>query len=699
MTHNKSDNKNYTAMQDNVPARENPLLQLSGLPKFQEIEPSDIEPALDEVLSRCKETLQTVIQDGAGPTWENTIQPLEDVDNDLNRTWSPVSHLHSVLDSEKLRYAYEKCLPKLTAYYTELGQNLPLFEKYRSISAAPDFNKLHPAQQKIVANALRDFHLSGVHLDSEKKHRFKQTQEELVGICNRFEQNLLDATQGWSLQLENESELAGLPQSSIDMAAQSAKEAGKSGWRFTLDAPSYIPFLTYADSRNYRESMYCAYVTRASDQGENAGRWDNSVLINDILKFRKESAELVGFDNFAEYSLATKMAKSVEQVLEFLDELKDRAHAQAQAELDEVRQYARSNFGVHELEPWDIPYYSEKLRQNQYAFTQEEVRPYFPTSRVLQGMFDLVSRLYDITIKPTQPDRLWHKDVKFFHIEDRHGLVIGKFYVDLFARAHKRGGAWMADCAGRRQGVGDLQIPVAFLTCNFSPPVGGKPPLLTHEEVITLFHEFGHGLHHLLTKVDYLGVSGINGVEWDAVELPSQFMENWCWQKEVLDLISTHHETGEPLPDELFAKMKSAKNFQCAMQLIRQLEFSIFDMRLYAEYDDSDDFSVQALLDKIRREVAVIIPPKYNRFQNSFSHIFGGGYAAGYYSYKWAEVLSSDVFSRFEEQGLFDPEVGQAFKQEVLEKGGSRDAMQSFVAFRGREPEIDALLRHSGLAN
>ncbi|MFC1665227.1 M3 family metallopeptidase [Pseudomonadota bacterium] len=685
------------ATQDNVTTRENPLLKLNGLPRFHQIEAGDVEPALDLVLARCRESLKSIVQDKTPPSWDAVVRPLEEMENTLNRTWAPISHLHSVLDSDALRESYEKCLAKLTDYYTELGQNSALFEKYQAISQTPEFDKLEQAQQKIISNGLRDFRLSGVHLASAKKDRYKQIQAELAGLCNRFEQNILDATHDWTLNIEDKRELTGLPQSLLDMAADAARESGESGWHFTLDAPSYIPFLTYADNRDHRESMYRAYVSRASDQGETTGDWDNSGLIVEILRLRKESAELLGFKTFSAYSLETKMANNVDQILGFLNELKDRAKTQAEVEYEEVVSYARTQFAMQKLQAWDIPYYSEKLRQKRYAFTQEEVRPYFPEDKVLTGLFALVSRLYDLAIKPVSTDLVWHQDVKFFHIEDRLGNVVGKFYLDLFARAHKRGGAWMADCVGRRLVENKLQIPVAFLTCNFSPPVGGKPSLFTHEEVMTLFHEFGHGLHHLLTKVDYLGVSGINGVEWDAVELPSQFMENWCWQQQVLDLISGHYETGETLPTELFNKMIEAKNFQSAMQLVRQIEFSLFDMRLYTEYDGSKDFSVQTLLDEIRRDVAVIIPPKFNRFQNSFSHIFAGGYAAGYYSYKWAEVLSADAFSRFEEQGLFDAKIGEAFKHEVLEKGGSRDAMQSFVAFRGREPEIDALLRHSGL--
>ncbi len=676
----------------------NPLLDFTGLPRFDEIEPRHIEVGLDQLLSANRMQIEKVATAGETATWDSFIQPIEDTDEKLDRFWSPVSHLHAVMDSDAMRAAYEACLPKLSDYQTEVSQDKRLFDGYQAVANSGVFKKLDQSQKKIIENALRDFRLSGVDLESEAKQRFKEISQELTQLTNRFEQNLLDATNAWSMHITDEKKLAGLPQSALAVAQQTAEQEELSGWKFTLHAPSYIPFMTYADDRLARREFYEAYTTRASEQGPHAGKWDNSNIMLQLLRLRKEAAALIGFDNYAEYSMATKMARDAAEVEEFLLELVDKSKPAAEKEMSELRLFAKEKFAVENLEAWDLAYYSEKLRQERYDFTQEDVRPYFPVDKVLNGMFDVVGRLFGIHVRPAQGVQQWHKDVEFFEIYDENDVVRGQFYVDLYARSHKRGGAWMADCISRKRMNSDIQTPVAFLTCNFTPPVGDKPALLTHDEVTTLFHEFGHGLHHMLTRVDYVGVAGISGVAWDAVELPSQFLENWCWEREALDIISNNVDTGEPLPDELLKKMRAAKNFQAAMQMVRQLEFSLFDLRLHTGFDAAGDFTIQQLLDSVREEVAVVKPPAFNRFQHSFSHIFAGGYAAGYYSYKWAEVLSADAFSKFEEDGIFNADTGRSFLGNILEKGGSQEPLELFVAFRGREPTVDALLRHSGLA-
>ncbi|MDH3690496.1 MAG: oligopeptidase A [Gammaproteobacteria bacterium] len=677
--------------------KHNPLLDLSSLPRFDEITPEQVEPAVDHVLAENRAETEHLIAKDSAPTWESFVQPLEDQEERLNRVWSPIGHLNAVRDSDDLRKAHDACLPKLSAYHTEMGQDPRLFERYKTIAGNKTYERLDVAQKKIIENDLRDFRLSGVELDSDAKQRFKQIEQELSTLSNRFGQHLLDATHAWQLVITDPADLSGLPDSALAVAKQTAEQEELEGWKFTLDAPSYIAFLTYSEHAELRRTMYQAYVTRASELGPHAGQWDNTQLIRDILRLRLEQARLLGFANYAEYSLQIKMAESVEQVISFLTDLAARSHPIAKDELDEVQRFASDEYGVSTVAAWDLPYYSEKLRQTRYAFTQEEVRAYFPLHRVLSGMFAVVNRLYGVDVQQRGNVPTWHPDVAFYEISTSNGEIIGQFYVDLYARPHKRGGAWMDDCVSRKRTDQGVQVPVAYLTCNFSPPVADKSSLLTHDEVLTLFHEFGHGLHHLLTQINYVGVAGINGVAWDAVEVPSQFMENWCWEKEALDLISSHHLTGEPLPQVLLKKMKAAKNFQAAMQMVRQLEFSMFDMRLHSEFDPNGEGTVQQLLDSVREEVAVFIPPEFNRFQNSFSHIFAGGYAAGYYSYKWAEVLSADAFSRFEEEGIFNLQTGRDFKHHILEQGGAREPMELFVAFRGREPEIDALLRHSGL--
>lgn len=702
----------------------NPLLDMlqsesdtALLPPFAHIEPNHIEPAIDYILdSNRKQLLELLelLELGEGFSWNNFVQPLEEMSDRLQRVWSPVSHMNSVVNSDELREAYNKCLPKLSDYSTELGQNEKLFQAYQSIANSPSFSKLDIAQQKIINNELRDFHLSGVDLAADKKQRFKEIKQRLSKLKTQFEENILDATHAWHKQIEDENNLSGLPEFAIAMSKQAAEQKKLSGWVFTLDAPSYMAVMMYADDRNLREEMYRAFVTRASEKGvsldengkqnNDAAQWDNSKIMQELLALRHELATLLSFNNYAELSLATKMAESTDDVFDFLNQLAEKVHAVANQEYKELKNFVKSKYGIEQLEAWDIMYYSEKLRQKTYAISQEELKPYFPEQRVVDGMFAVVNKIYGINIQEIKGIETWHEDVRFFEIRDIDNNVRGQFYLDLYTRKKKRGGAWMDDCQGRVvHQNGNLQIPVAYLTCNLTPPIGDEPALFTHQEVITLFHEFGHGLHHMLTQVNYLSVSGINGVAWDAVELPSQFLENWCWEREALDLIAAHYQTNEPMPIELFERMHAAKNFQSSMIMVRQLEFSLFDFKIHAEYQTSKfktakGLDIQAVLDEVRSQVAVIIPPEFNRFQHGFSHIFAGGYSAGYYSYKWAEVLSADAFAKFEEKGIFDRQTGLEFLQSVLEQGGSKEPIELFKAFRGREPQIEALLRHSGIA-
>ncbi|MET0118112.1 MAG: oligopeptidase A [Sedimenticola sp.] len=676
---------------------DNPLLELEALPHFSRIRPEHVEPAIDALLKEGRELTRKLLESGAPYTWDNLVEPLEIADDRLGRAWSPVSHMNSVVNSDELRDAYNACLPKLSDYATEMGQNEQLCNAYKAVYE--NGSDLNDDQRKLLENALRDFRLSGVDLPAEKKSRYKEISQELTRLTSKYEENLLDATNAWSKLVTDEAELAGLPESALGLAKQTAEQRDEAGWMLNLEFPSYLPVMTYADNRELRREMYEAYATRASDQGPHAGKWDNSETMERILELRHEQALLLGFDNYAERSLAKKMARSCDEVLGFLNDLAERSHGQALQELRELTEFASSEHGAEDLQAWDIGYYAEKLRQHRYAITQEELKPYFPESKVLSGMFAVVNRLYGIEIAEVADVETWHPDVRFFEIRDRDGGIRGQFYLDLYARPKKRGGAWMDECVVRMFNEQYDQIPVAYLTCNFSPPVGDKPALFTHDEVETLFHEFGHGLHHLLTRVNYPGIAGINGVAWDAVELPSQFMENWCWEREALDRISGHYETGEPIPATLYDRMKAAKNFQSGMQMVRQLEFSLFDFRMHREYQPGSGGRIYEILEEVREKVAVIRPPAFNRFAHGFSHIFAGGYAAGYYSYKWAEVLSADAFSLFEERGIFDRDTGVAFLQNILEKGGSKDAMELFIGFRGREPEIDALLRHSGIAS
>ena len=676
----------------------NPLLEFDGLPPFSKISPEHIEPAIDHILAESSQAIDALFEIQNDFNWENLIQPLENIQDRISKVWSPIGHLNAVLNSDPLRTAYNNSLEKLTKFNTEVSQDKRIYQAYQQIKDSDEFNSYNQAQQKVITDALRDFHLSGIDLPEDKQKRYKEIKQQLSKLTSSFGDNVLDATHAWKKHISNKSDLKGLPESALSMLAQTAKQNDAEGWMLTLDFPCYYAVMSYADNRELRKTIYDAYITRASDQGPNAGEFDNTSLMEEILALRYELARLLGYDNYAEYSLATKMAPSTEKVTDFLYDLAGRSKPYAEKDLQEVIEFAKKHDNLQDLKPWDITYYSEQLRKHKYDITQEQLKSYFPEPSVLKGLFEIVSRLFGLTIQQIDDVDVWHKDVKFFEIADENGELRGKFFLDLYARPKKRGGAWMDDCICRKKQFESVQTPVAYLTCNFSPPVDGKPALFTHNEVVTLFHEFGHGLHHMLTKIDYTPVSGINGVAWDAVELPSQFMENFCWEKESLNLIAMHYQSNEPLPDELFQKLTAAKNFQSGLQMVRQLEFSLFDFRIHMEYDPSHAAEIQRILDDVRKKVAVIKPAEYNRFQHSFSHIFSGGYAAGYYSYKWAEVLSADAFSKFEETGIFNKKTGKQFLRSILEKGGSQEPMELFKKFRGREPTIDALLRHSGIA-
>ena len=673
----------------------NPLLDFSGLPRFAEFKPESVAPALDQLLTENRALVESLRNQDELPDWGSFIAPLDDGNERLRRAWGQVSHMNAVMNSPQLRDVYNANIARITQYFTELAQDEALYRKYKALRASDAFSRLTDAQKKVIDNELRDFRLGGAELAAEDKLRFKQILEKLAGLSSRFNDNVLDATNAFELIVSDEERLAGIPADVLEFSREAAERAGKQGWKFTLHMPSYLPVMQYAENRRLREQMYHAYATRAAEFGESG--WDNGAIIVDILRLRREQSRLLGLANFAELSLQPKMADSPQQVLDFLEELAKRARPYAQRDLAELKDFASRQLGFDDLQPWDVAYASEKLRVARYAFSDQEVKQYFPEHQVLEGMFRVVETLYGLQIKPDEAPG-WHDDVRFFSIRNRSGTLVGQFYLDLYARPSKRGGAWMDDAITRRRKGSGVQTPVAYLNCNFSAPLSGKPPLFTHDEVITLFHEFGHGLHHLLTQVEVLGVSGINGVEWDAVELPSQFMENFCWEWQVLKDMTRHVETGAGLPRELFDKMVAAKNFQSGMQTVRQLEFAIFDMRLHSDFDPNGRMTPLQLVDEVRRGVAVLFPPPYNRFPNSFSHIFGGGYAAGYYSYKWAEVLSADAYSMFEENGVLNSSVGSRFREEILAAGGSRPALASFVAFRGREPTIDALLRHNGMA-
>src|SRR5919109_2672662 len=631
----------------------NPLLDFSGLPRFAELQPAHVTPAVEELLADGRATIERVL--AAPVAWESFVAPLEDANERIGRAWGQVAHLHAVLDSPELREAYNANLPKLTQYWTELGQNQELFEKYKALATSAEYPLLSTARRRIVDNALRDFRLGGAELPPESKARFAAIQEELARLGSRFSENLLDATNAFSIVVD-ESRIGGIPADVLAAAREAAEKDGKPGWKFTLHAPSYMPVMQYADDRQLRQTMYRESVTRASEFGKP--EWDNTPLISRIVELRRELAQLLDYRNYAEVSLVPKMAESPEQVLSFLEDIARRARPFAEKDVTELRDFARRELGLDPLESWDIAYASEKLRVARYAFSDQEVKQYFPEAVALQGLFRVAETLYGVRIYPASAPT-WHEDVRFYEIRDAAGQLVGQFYMDLYARDTKRGGAWMDDAIGRRRKGATVQTPVAYLNCNFSRPVGNRPATFTHDEVLTLFHEFGHGLHHLLTRVDDLGVAGINGVEWDAVELPSQFMENFCWEWDVLRHMTRHVDTREALPRELFDKMLAAKNFQSGLAMLRQLEFAVFDMRLHSDFEPASGRSALQLLDEVRSRIAVLRPPAYNRFPNSFSHIFAGGYAAGYYSYKWAEVLSADAYSLFEENGGLDAKTGE----------------------------------------
>lgn len=673
----------------------NPLLQDFDLPPFTAIKPEHVVPAIDQLLGDSRARVAELLQRKDGFTWDSLVLPMDEMAAKLGQAWSPVSHLNAVCNNAELREAYEACLPRLSEFWTEMGQNRELFEAYKALANSPAAQELNDAQRKVLDNELRDFRLSGIDLPPEQQARYGEIQKELSELSSKFSNQLLDATQAWTKHITDEGALAGLPESARAQLAQAAAEKKLDGWLVTLEFPSYYAIMTYADDRALREEVYSAYSTRASEQGPNADEFDNTPVMARTLELRQELAELLGFAHYSDLSLATKMADSPQQVLEFLNDLATRSKPFAERDLAELKEFAAEQ-GCADLQSWDAGYYSEKLREQRYSISEEEVRQYFPVNRVLDGMFRIVQQLFGIEISEEQEFERWHPEVRLFKVQE-NGQTVGRFYFDLYARSNKRGGAWMDGARDQfRNGKGELVLPVAYLVCNFTPAVGDKPALLTHDEVTTLFHEFGHGLHHMLTRVEQLGVSGINGVAWDAVELPSQFMENWCWEQDGLALIAEHWETNEPLPAEMLERMLAARNFQSGMMMVRQLEFSLFDFELHSQQGRGR--SVLEVLDDVRSRVAVMTPPVWNRFANSFGHIFAGGYAAGYYSYKWAEVLSADAFSRFEEEGVLNPQTGRAFRDSILAKGGAYEPLQLFVEFRGREPQIDALLRHSGLA-
>ena len=672
----------------------NPVLYRESLPLFDRIEPDHVSPAIESVLNEANTLIHSLKEMNAPTSWNNFVEPIEIISEKISRAWGQIEHLNAVVNSDSLRKAYNDNLIKLTEFYTNLSQDESLYKKYQSLKDSEVFKSLTPSQKRIIDNVLREFKLGGAELNETDKKRFKVIQEKLAKLSTQFEENILDATNEFSIFVDHLDELIGIPEENIKKAHAEAKEDKKEGYKFTLHFPSYLPVMQYADNRTLREKLYHAYATRASELA--SPKFDNTNLIEEILSLRYESSQLLGFKHFTEMSLVTKMAKSSEEVITFLMDLANKAKPFALKDMDELKSFAKT-LKIEKLEAWDIAYVSEKLRQAKYSFSENEVKQYFPEHRVLKGLFKVVETIFKLKIiKSDAPT--WHKDVSFYSIKNENDELIGQFYFDLYARNHKRGGAWMDEAISRYKNSLGSSHPVAFLTCNFSSPSENKPALFSHDDVITLFHEFGHGLHHMLTKVDDYSISGIKGVEWDAVELPSQFMENFCWEWDVVKHMTEHVDNKNTLPKSLFDKMIEAKNFQSGMQTLRQIEFSLFDIRLHTEYSDQNKINPLKLLETIRDEIAVVRPPSWNRFPNSFSHIFAGGYAAGYYSYKWAEVLASDAFSLFEEEGILSSHAGQKFQNEVLSQGGSRPAMESFIAFRGREPTVDALLRHSGMA-
>jgi oligopeptidase A len=669
---------------------ENPLLGQEPLPEFLKIRPEHVEPAVRELLSAHRariEELATVPE----PTFASVIEPLEELQHRISRTWSPVSHLNAVLNSDALRAGYNACLPLLSAFQTDLAQSEPLFRAYRLV-AEQQGPQLAPVQRQLLKHRVRDFRLAGVGLPAERKERFKKAMLELTQLQSKFEENVLDATNNWTRHVGEASELAGLNEMLIEQARERAVERSLPGWVLSLDQPTYVAVMTDAQSEPLRRAFYEAWTTRASDQGPGAGRWDNSLIMEQILKRRHEAAQLLGFRNYAEYALATRMAKSVEEVLKFLHELAGTARAAAQAEFAELEAFAG-----RKLAAWDLGFYAERLQRERFQVSQEQLRPYFPLPRVLEGLFEVAQRLFGVRIRERAGAPVWHPDARLFDIESVAGAPVGSFYLDAYARPQKRSGAWMDECVGRKRLSSGEALPVAYLVCNFLPPGPERPALLTHDDVLTLFHEFGHGLHHLLTRVDYPSIAGINGVAWDAVELPSQFLENYAWHPQVLQRISGHFETGEPLPQEQQARLMATRSFHAGLQMMRQLEFSLFDFRMHTEYAPEHGGRILEILREVRREVAVVPVPEWNRFPHSFGHSFAGGYAAGYYSYKWAEVLAADAFGAFEESGVFDRATAGRFLDAILSRGGSRDALEAFIDFRGRRPDVSALLRQHGI--
>jgi oligopeptidase A len=685
-----------------APAAANPLLAFPDLPRFDAVTPADVAPAVDALLEDARATIAAIERETGAPTWDNVVAPLMDRLDRLHRAWNAVRNLNAVVNTPQLRDAYHGCLPRITAFYTELEQNEVIYRKLLALRASAQFGTLSAAARRLIDNEVRDFRLGGAELPKEKRARFKAIREELAELGAEFDENLLDTENEWAHFVDDPGILEGVPRDVVSQARADAQADGCAGYKLTLRVPCYLPVMQYADNRALRETMHRAFSTMASDLAANPA-FDNGPLIARLLELRREMALLLGYRNFAQVSLVPKMAGSPEEVLEFLRDLGRRARPFAERDYAELVAFARDELGLADFAPWDLHYASEKLKVSRYAYSEQEIKRYLPADKVIAGLFHLVETLYGVTIREASA-ATWHPSVRFFEVFDASGVLVGQFYFDLYARQGKQGGAWMDDAINRRCVGGGVQHPVAYMICNLSPPTEGKPATFTHDEVITLFHEFGHGLHQLLTRVDVPGVSGIQGVEWDAVELPSQFMENYCWEWEVMKDITAYVGDGPlhgaPLPRDLFERMRAAKNFQSGMALVRQVEFALFDMLLYAEYDPVTHTpwaSPQALLDAVRAEVAVIPRASYDRFINGFSHIFDGGYAAGYYSYKWAEVLSADAYSLFEEAGVLSPTVGARFRDEVLARGGSRSALESFVAFRGRPPQLDALLRHNGM--
>lgn len=668
----------------------NPLLDTSTLPRFGDIEPEHALPAIRELISAHREKLAALLTESSTPSFEELVPPLEEMTHEFGRVWSPVGHLHSVTGDAGWREAYNDCLGLVTEYFTELGQNSALQSAFESVSDSLEADA-PAAERRIVEHALRDFRLAGVDLPDEEKAKFRELRQQLASVQARFEQNLQDATDDWTLDIGSLDRLAGLPNQVIERAKADAEEAGHDRWRLNLDFPTYHAVMTRADDRELRQIFYRAWATRASDQGQS-DEWDNADNVEEILALRHRLAALVGFDNYADYSLATKMADSVSEVVEFIEKLAERSRATAERELD-----ALGALADHPLEAWDVGYYTEKLRESRYSVSDDLLRPYFPVERVIDGLFRVAMRLYGIEVAEQEGVPVWHDTVRYYSVEDGSGNAIGGFYTDLFARSGKRSGAWIDECITRKNLNGSPELPVGYLVCNFPPPDTAGVSQLSHNDVVTLFHEFGHMLHHLLTRVDYPSIAGINGVPWDAVELPSQFMENFAWNYEVLRDCSGHVDSGDELPHELFEKLEASRYCGAGLAMLRQLEFALFDFRIHAEYDPADGARALPVLDEVRRQVAIVRHPEFNRFPMSFSHIFAGGYAAGYYSYKWAEVLAADAFSAFEENGIFDAATAGRFRDEILEVGGSRDIMQAFVAFRGRRPELGPLLKQSGI--